>query len=133
MAITRQKKEEVVAKVAGLAKDAKTIVFANFKGLTVASQNEMRKSLRAQNIGYTVAKKSLLRRGLDSMKFNGTMPALDGEIAVAYGEDELAPAREVAAFAKKFPEQLSLVGGVFGGAYVGRDEIMSIASIPGMQ
>ena len=132
MAITKQKKSEIVAKVEALAKQAKTIVFANFKGLNVASQNEMRKALRAHNIGYTVAKKSLLRRGLDAGGFEGQMPELNGEIAVAYGEDELAPAREVAAFVKKFPEQLAFAGGVFGGKYVGRDEIISIASIPGM-
>ena len=64
MAITKQKKAEIVEKVEGIAKKAKTLVFANFKGLTVAEQNEMRKSLRAQGIGYTVAKKSLLRRAL---------------------------------------------------------------------
>jgi large subunit ribosomal protein L10 len=133
MAITQQKKEEIVAKVEALAKKAKTIVFASFKGLNVASQNEMRKAFRAQNIGYTVAKKTLLRRGLDTAKFGGTMPALEGEVAIAYGEDELAPAREVANFVKKFPEQLAFVGGVFGGKYVGRDEIISIASIPGME
>ncbi|MDE1925514.1 MAG: 50S ribosomal protein L10 [Patescibacteria group bacterium] len=133
MAITRQKKGEIVAKVESLARQAKTIVFANFKGLNVASQNEMRKSLRAQNIGYTVAKKTLLRRGLEAGGFKGQMPEFNGEIAVAYGNDELAPAREVAVFVKKFPKQLALVGGVFGGAYVGKDEIISIASIPGMQ
>jgi large subunit ribosomal protein L10 len=132
MAITQQKKEEIVAKIESLAKKAKTIVFTSFKGLNVASQNEMRKAFRAQNIGYTVAKKTLLRRGLDTAKFEGSMPALEGEVAVAYGEDELAPAREVAVFVKKFADQLAFVGGVFGGRYVGKDEILSIASIPGM-
>jgi large subunit ribosomal protein L10 len=132
MAITQQKKEEIVAKVEALAKKAKTIVFASFKGLNVASQNEMRKAFRAQNIGYTVAKKTLLRRGLDTAKFEGAMPELEGEVAIAYGEDELAPAREVAVFVKKFADQLAFVGGVFGGKYVGKDEIISIAAIPGM-
>ncbi len=132
MAITKQKKAEIVEKVTDIAKRAKTLVFANFKGLTVAEQNEMRKSLRAQGIGYTVAKKSLLKRGLASASYEGTLPELEGEVALAYGEDELAPAREVATFVKKFPEHLSLVGGMFGGKFVGRDEIISIAAIPGM-
>lgn len=132
MAITRQKKEEIVAKVADITKSAKTLVFANFKGLTVAEQNEMRKALRAQGIGYTIAKKSLLKRGLDSAKYEGTAPALDGEIGLAYGEDELAPARELATFVKKFGEHLSLVGGVFGGKFVDKAEIVSIAAIPGL-
>ena len=59
-------------------------------------------------------------------------PALDGEIALAYGTDELAPARELAVFVKKFGEHLAFAGGVFGGKYVGKDEITSIAAIPGL-
>ena len=132
MAITRKKKEEIVAKVGDIAKSAKTLVFANFKGLTVAEQNEMRKAFRTQGIGYVVAKKSLLRRALDAAKYQGDAPALDGEIALAYGTDELAPARELAVFVKKFGEHLAFAGGVFGGKYVGRDEMIAIAAIPGI-
>jgi len=132
MAITRQKKEEIVAKVSDVIKSAKTLVFANFKGLTVAEQNEMRKTLRPLGVGYTVAKKTLLRRALDAAKYTGEAPVLDGEIALAYGEDELAPARELAVYVKKFGEHLAFAGGVFGGKYVGKDEITAIAAIPGM-
>jgi len=132
MAITKQKKAEIVDKVANIAKSAKTLVFANFKGLTVAEQNEMRKALRAQNVGYTVSKKTLLNIGLKTGNFEGTMPALEGEVALAYGEDELAPAREIAVFVKKFGEHLAFAGGMFGGKFVGKDEMVSIAAIPGM-
>ncbi|HVV15271.1 MAG TPA: 50S ribosomal protein L10 [Candidatus Paceibacterota bacterium] len=133
MAITKQKKVEIVAKVSDIAKKAKTLVFANFKGLTVAEQNEMRKALRAKSVGYTVAKKSLLAIGLKDGKFEGEMPALEGEVAFAYGEDELAPAREIAVFVKKFGEHLAFAGGMFAGKFVGKDEITSIAAIPGME
>jgi large subunit ribosomal protein L10 len=132
MAITRQKKEEIVAKVTKAVEKAKTLVFANFKGLTVAEQNEMRKALRAQNISYTVAKKTLIKRALSTANYAGEMPVLEGEVALAIGEDELAPAREIAVFVKKFPEHLAFVGGMFGGKYVGKEEIISISAIPGM-
>lgn len=132
MAITRQKKEEIVAKVADITKSAKTLVFAQFKGLTVAEQNEMRKALRALNIGYTVAKKSLVGRALGAAGYEGSMPALEGEVSLAYGQDELAPARELATFIKKFDGHLAFAGGVFGGKFVSKDEITSIAAIPGL-
>ncbi|MDQ5955229.1 MAG: large subunit ribosomal protein [Patescibacteria group bacterium] len=133
MAITRQKKEEIVAKVSGIARDSKTIVFAQFKGLPVVEQSEMRKALREQEVGYSVAKKTLVKRAFAEAGFEGEMPVLDGEVAVAYSADELAPARELAVFIKKFPEQLAFAGGVFGGKYVSAAEIKSIAAIPGMQ
>lgn len=131
MAITKEKKGEIVAKVQDIAKTAKTLVFANFKGLTVAEQNEMRKALRPLGIGYTVAKKTLLRRGLEAGKYEGEAPLLEGEVALVHGVDELAPARELAVFIKKFGEHLSFAGGVFGGRFVSKDEITSIAAIPG--
>lgn len=133
MAITKQKKEEIVSKLEGVVKDSSTIVFAKFTGLTVAEQSEMRKALRASEVGYTVAKKSLMKRAFDAAKFEGQMPALEGETAIAYGKDELAPARELAAFVKKFSEHLAFMGGVFGGKFVTRDEIVAIAAIPGAQ
>jgi large subunit ribosomal protein L10 len=133
MAITRQKKEEVVAKLGDSIKKAKTLVFANFKGLTVAEQNEMRKALRAVNVGYTVAKKSLIKRALETGSFGGTLPELEGEIALVSGEDEIAPARELATFVKKFTDHLAFAGGMFGGKYVSKDEIIAIAAIPGME
>ena len=132
MAITRQKKEEIVAKVTDITKSAKTLVFAQFKGLTVAEQNEMRKALRGLDVGYTVAKKSLMTRALEAAGYEGTMPALEGEISLAYGQDEIAPAREVASFVKKFGDHLALAGGVFGGKFVSKEEITAIAAIPGM-
>jgi large subunit ribosomal protein L10 len=133
MAITKQKKAEIIAKVSDIAKKAKTLVFANFKGLTVAEQNEMRKALRAQNVGYVVAKKSLMKRALQSAGYEGIVPELEGEIALVSGEDELAPARELAVFVKKFTDHLAFVGGVFGNKYVTQDEIVSIAAIPGLE
>jgi large subunit ribosomal protein L10 len=113
MAITRQKKEEVVASVRDHAKKSASIVFANFKRLTVIQQNELRRALR------------------DGM-YTGEMPVLDGEVSIAYGADELATAREMLVFVKKYPEQLAFAGGVFGGKYMSKEEIISIASIPGM-
>ena len=133
MAITREKKEEIVAKVADIASKSSTVVFAKFKGLAVNDQNDMRKALKAQDVDYTVAKKSLVRRAMDAAKYEGSMPELEGEIAMAYSADELAPAREMAVFIKKFPEALAFAGGVFGGKYMSADEIKAIAAIPGMQ
>ena len=133
MAINKQKKEEIVARVSDIIKGASTLVFAQFKGLTVEEQNALRRALRGNQVGYTVAKKSLVRRALDAAQFAGDAPPLEGEVALAYGADELAPARELAVFVKKFPEHLALAGGVFGGRYVSADEIKSIAAIPGLQ
>ncbi len=130
MPITRKKKEEITEKMdAGFSK-SKSIVFINFKGLTVADVTELRKALREHAVSYTVAKKTLTKRVLDNQKYKGDLPELSGELSVAYGEDLLVPAREIFEFEKKFKGKLSILGGVFDGEYKDADSMKKIAMIP---
>jgi len=131
MAITREKKEEVVREVTEVLSSAPTTVFVGFHGLSVGDLAEMRSALKAQGVRYRVAKKSLIARALDAQKsVEGERPALDGEVALAFGDDMLAPAREVQTFVKKHKEGLSILGGIFDGAYMSAAEMTEIASIP---
>lgn len=130
MAITKNKKKEIVEKAADILKKGKSFVFVNFKGLKVNDASLMRKDLRGKEIGYYVSKKTLLKRALSGKDVKGEIPDLSGEIALAYGEDIIAPAREIFSFEKKFKDALKIVGGIFEGEYVGRDKMLSIATIP---
>ncbi len=133
MAITKQKKAEVLSKVRDIFSTASTVVFVNFHKLTVAEERDLRAALRTESVGYTVAKKTLIKKALEEKGVVGEMPTLEGEIALAYGTDEIAPARAIAAFVKKYPEHVSMLGGIFAGAYVDQAGITSIAAIPGME
>jgi len=133
MTVTRQKKEEVVAKIKDAASGAESIVFVNFHGLGVSDTNELRSALREEGVSYTVARKTLIRRALSSAKFEGDLPELPGEVAIAYGADPVLPAGKIADFAKKHKENISILGGVFEGKFMDKAEMENIASIPSMQ
>jgi len=130
MAINKAKKVEVVEKLTSAFKAAQSLVFVNFKGLTVGHTTTMRSNLKKEGVSYSVAKKTLTERALDSQSYKGEKPSLDGELAIAWGEDLVAPAREVYTFVKKFPENLKILGGVFEGRYMSQSEIEGIAMIP---
>jgi len=132
MAVTKQKKTEVLGKVEEALKGANSVVFVHTKGLPVKETQEMRRKLRESGVGYYVAKKSLLRRALDAKKYEGTQPELLGELSVAWGEDLVAPAREVQGFVKSTKDKVSIVGGVFEGRYMSAAEMIDIASIPSL-
>lgn len=133
MAISRAKKGEIVDKLTGALKGAKSLVFVNFHGLKVSEASEMRRALRKEGVSYAVTKKSLTKRVLEAEKFTGSQPELTGELSLAWSEDLVAPAREVYVFQKKFPEGLKILGGVFEGRYMDKAEMESIAKIPGLQ
>ena len=133
MAISRQKKEEIIKNVSDIVKKSKSVVFVNFHGLSVANVNEIRKELRKQGVGYVVARKRLIKRVLDEAKIEGTMPTLNGELAIIYGDDILLPAKGVIGFQKKFKGSLVSLGGVLEMRYIGNDEVKNLAAIPGRE
>ncbi|HET8575087.1 MAG TPA: 50S ribosomal protein L10 [Candidatus Paceibacterota bacterium] len=134
MAITREKKEAISKKLSSIAKNSDSIVFANFHGLSVGATTNLRQSLRENGVSYYVAKKSLIKKAFDAENFKGEMPELEGEIAVAWSEnDALAPSREIFNFSKKHKKTFALVGGVYEGEYKSKEIMTEIASIPSIE
>lgn len=131
MAVTKQKKEEILAKVVHALDGAQSVVFVNFKGLPVADTQAMRGALREQGVSYAVAKKTLIKRALAEKTYEGVQPVFPGELALAWGSDLIAPAREVQAFVKSTKDKITIVGGIFDGKYMDAAEMSEIANIPG--
>ncbi len=130
MAITKDKKKEIVAKVKEAVDSADSVVFVNFHGLGVEDTTQLRKNLRGEGVGYTVAKKTLIKRVLGDSKIDGDVPSLDGELAIVYSKDLIAPARGVYDFQKDHKDSIAILGGIFDGKYMNKEEMMEIATIP---
>ncbi|MBP9716281.1 MAG: 50S ribosomal protein L10 [Candidatus Pacebacteria bacterium] len=130
MALKKEKKVEIAVSLDKALADAQSVVFVKFDKLKVADVNALRRNLQKDGIGYFVSKKTLLKRSLDKKGITGDMPELAGQIAMAYGTDLLAPAREVYAFAKTHKDNISIVGGVFEGKYMDKAEMEKVATIP---
>ena len=130
MPITKAKKVELIDKVAGALKKSKSVVFINFHTLNVTDDMAMRKALRAEGVGYLVVRKTLAKIALKNAGIVGEMPEFVGELAMVYGEDLTAPAREFYTFQKKYKNSVKIVGGVFDGKYMSQAEMMDIALIP---
>lgn len=149
MAITKEKKKLLVEKAEKFLKDSPTVVFVKFSGLKATDTAGMRKEMKKQGVGYSVVKKTLLRRAIEKAGISGNTPELSGEIAVSYlsaeasaralraggsakadGSDQLSPAREIYSFVKRFKDNLSIIGGIFDGKFVDRAQMLSIATIP---
>lgn len=132
MAINKEKKSEILDKLRTAFADAQGVSFVNFHGLSVDETNTVRSALREAGVSYLVAKKTLIKKALEGSSFEGDIPMLDGELAVAWGNDPTASAREIYTFVKKYNGSLALVGGVFEGSYRDAEGITEIATIPGL-
>ena len=108
-----------------------SVFFADFRGLSVADVNAVRRELRANNVGYKVAKKTLIRKVATEKGYKDIpREVMEGSVAmaVAYG-DPIAPARLLKGLAKTH-EKLGLLGGLFEGQILSSKEALQYASLP---
>ena len=133
MAISKDKKSEILAKLTSAFKEASSIAFVNFSKLTVKDASRVRKELADTGVRYYVAKKTLIRLALKQKGYDGEIPELPGEVAVAWTSDDVtAPARGVYDLGKKLKGAVALIGGVFEEVFADAQKMLGIATIPSM-
>jgi large subunit ribosomal protein L10 len=131
MAITKDKKREIVAKLSDAFSEASAVTFVGFTKLTVALSSKMRRELAREGVELYVAKKTLIRKALEGRDYAGMLPELPGEVAIAWTKSDVtAPSRSIYEFGKKLKGMLTLLGGVFEGAFVDASQMTAIATIP---
>ena len=131
MAITKQKKKEIIAELKSQTEDCSLIVFVNFHGLNTVLSREIRSLIKKVNAKYFVAKKTLIKRVLGDAGFSGEMPELEGEVALVFSreDDIVQPVKVLADFRKKNP-QINFLGGVVEKLFVDSIKIAELAKLP---
>lgn len=133
MAISKDKKRDIVAKLSDAFKEASSIAFVGFSKLTVKDVSRVRQELAQAGVKYYVAKKTLIKRALAERGYEGEIPELPGEVAVVWTTDDVtAPSRGVYEHGKKLKGAIALLGGVFEGAFMNAEKMTAIATIPSM-
>ena len=134
MAKTRKQKESTLADLVGALGKAKSVVFADFKGLSVKDATAFRNLARKENVGVMVAKKTLMRLAFKDAGYEGVDPStLEGSVVMVAGfDDEVAPAKLAADFAKDH-EALKISAGVLERKLVNAAAIKALATLPSKQ
>jgi len=133
MALTKDRKKELLEKASHIFASSNSAVFVQTSGMGANDSNAMRAEMTGESVGYSVIKKTLTKRALEETDITGTQPEFPAEVAIAYGEDLIAPARLVRTYEKKFGENISILGGIFDGRYMDKAEMTEIADIPAPQ
>ena len=133
MAISRDKKNELVAEFTELLTNAKTTAFATYQGLSVKDVQVLRAQAREAGVTIKVVKNRLVRvvlKSIDTYKDIDTSN-LTGQLLYAISdEDEVLPAKILNDFAKT-NDALVLAGGLSNdGVLMNADEIKALASLP---
>lgn len=123
MAKTRQQKEEAVVKLSEKIGKAKSIVFTDYKGLSMKQLSDLRDKLRDVNGEFTITKNTLLKRALPISELEGPTATL-----FAY-DDEISPIK-ILVKALKDAALGKVKGGFLGIAVLDESNILKLAALP---
>lgn len=124
-----EKKQGIIDEISSKVSASTSVVFFEYRGLTVSEMMELRRNLRASGSDVKVYKNTLVKRALDTLNLDLTSE-LNGPKAMAYGEDMIAPIKAVNEFAKTHPA-LELKVGIVEGKVTDLDTLKKLAVLPG--
>lgn len=130
MAITKQKKQEIVAELKDKVDRQKAMVFVGITGIKVKDIVDLRKRLKKAGGELKVVKKNLAEIVLKGKKMAFEKGKYKTEIALAFGyEDEISPAKTVYQFSKE-NDKVQILGGFLENNPKNIEEIIALAQLP---
>jgi large subunit ribosomal protein L10 len=130
MAISREKKEQIVADLTEKLSRSEALIMTDFRGLSTAEISELRNRLRETETGYHVIKNSMMKLAMEQAGFPWEQSLFDGPTAVGFCyEDVPGPAKVLVGFAKE-TKTLSIRGGILGKQSVDSAQISDLAELP---
>lgn len=133
MALTKAKKIELVEEVSSLLVNSKLTVAVRYPGTSVKAMQALRREAKQHGTVVKVIKNRLFLKAMES---SDTMKDLDsslvsGQLLYAFNaNDEVAPAQNVANFAKQEPQLEFVVGFTADGQVLGPDDLQVLANLP---
>ena len=125
-----ESKKAVVESLTGKIKDASSVVFVEYKGISVAQDTELRKQFREAGVEYSVVKNTLTNFAAKNAGYDFS-EVLNGTTAMASTTgDPIAPSRIVCEFAKKNKNILTIKGGIVEGSVLSADQLNGFGELP---
>ncbi|MBS0449087.1 MAG: 50S ribosomal protein L10 [Proteobacteria bacterium] len=129
MSLNRNEKQTVVADVTAQVARSQTLALAEYRGLTVAHMDVLRKQAREQGVYLHVLKNTLARRAVAGTPFEAAADAMVGPLIYGFSTDAVAAAKVITDFAKG-NDKLIVKGGAYAGKALSADGVKALASIP---
>lgn len=131
-AILKQKEEEV-NKLAEKFKNAKIVLLADYRGITVEDVTSLRNTLRDTKSEYKVIKNNIIKRALNTNGESGLDSVLEGPTAVVIAEEDyVEPLKAIYKFSKE-NDYYKIKGGIVEGKVMSVEELITLAKLPSRQ
>ena len=130
MAISRQKKEELVAGYVEKINNSEAIIVTDYRGLTVPELQDLRGKIREADGSYAVVKNTLAKLALEKAGLSVIEELLTGPVGIGFcGDNVPGVAKAITDFAKK-NDVFVVKGGLMGETVLNEAAVKSLASLP---
>ncbi len=126
-------KQSVVKEIVEKAKNSQTLVIAEYRGLTVAKLQELRRALAKEDAELCVYKNSLVERACKELGYEGLDEMLSGPNAIIFSKEISNGAKVATKYSKRFGGTLKIKGGVVEGKTLDEAGVKEIAKMPGRE
>ena len=129
--MANENKIKVVQNTENRFKESSGIYFTNYSGLNVKQATDLRKKFKENSVDFIVTKNTLTKIAAKNAGFEGKFDdLLNGQVAIAFSEDPVAPARVIKDFLKENKDSLEVTGVFFEGELYDADKYKQLASLP---
>lgn len=132
MAISRERKSDLVDKYTALLERTDGMIITEYRGMKMTQLNDIRTALRGVNASYVVTKNRLFKIALDNMGYPIPDKLMTGPVAVSFSHGDLAGMVKALLAKDKDLELLILKGGLIGKQIFGADDIKIISELPSL-
>ena len=130
MAITKERKQALVAQYADLIERSRALILTNYQGLSVGQITALRNQIREASGAYYVTKNTLIRLALEQQGLSVPADWLEGPTAVGFCFDSVpAVAKAITDFGDEL-ELMSIKGALLGDKAVDEAKVKALASLP---
>lgn len=133
MAITREKKEDLIQRYVSDLKDSEAIIITSYRGLKVKDVEKLRRKIRDAEGSFAIVKNTLAARALQEAGWTAADDLLTGPVGIGFCHHNIGGvAKAIADFAKE-NDLLKINGGVLGGRVIDEAGAKSLANLPPLE
>lgn len=123
-----EKKKKIVDEITDKIKTSSSIIFFDYRGLTVAEMTELRNKLKKIGAEVKIYKNTLTKKALENLNFQ-IDDNLIGPNAISFSKDVIESIKVIADYAKEH-EKLTIKVGIIEGSISSADVIHNLSTIP---
>ena len=126
-----EKKVQIVENLQEIFSKCNVGILTDYRGLSTAELNDLRRKLRESGIDYKVVKNTLAQFAVKKAGMDELAASFEGPVAIAFGYGEIPdPARVLSEYIRTSKSTMSIKGGFLGDRLLTSRDVETLATLP---